>query len=99
MIAAFVKIWGELAGAVAWDEKTGIATFEYTADFKKKNWDVSPLKMPIQSAKTIFNFPELKHHLIHSKDCRDCWQMYCLIDTVINSSMGGLHKTAVWPTA
>jgi serine/threonine-protein kinase HipA len=60
MIAAFVKIWGELAGAVAWDEKTGIATFEYTADFKKKNWDVSPLKMPIQSAKTIFNFPELK---------------------------------------
>lgn len=60
MNAAFVKIWGELAGAVAWDEKTSIATFEYATDFKKRNWDLSPLKMPIQSAKTIFSFPELQ---------------------------------------
>ena len=60
MNTAFVKIWGVLAGAVAWDERTGIATFEYDSDFKKKNWDLSPLKMSIQSAKKIFNFPELK---------------------------------------
>jgi serine/threonine-protein kinase HipA len=57
---AFVKIWGVLAGAVAWDERTGIASFEYDADFKKRNWDLSPLKMPIQSPKNIFSFPELK---------------------------------------
>jgi serine/threonine-protein kinase HipA len=57
---AFVKIWGVLAGAVAWDERTGIATFEYDADFKKRNWDLSPLKMPIQYATNIFSFPELK---------------------------------------
>lgn len=49
-----------MAGAVAWDERTGIATFEYDADFKKRNWDLSPLKMPIQSATSIFSFPELK---------------------------------------
>jgi serine/threonine-protein kinase HipA len=60
MNTAFVKIWGVLAGAVAWDERTGIATFEYDADFKKRNWNLSPLKMPIQSAKSIFSFPELK---------------------------------------
>jgi serine/threonine-protein kinase HipA len=60
MNTAFVKIWGVLAGAVAWDERTGIATFEYDADFKKRNWDLSPLKMPVQSAKIIFSFPELK---------------------------------------
>jgi serine/threonine-protein kinase HipA len=60
MHTAFVKIWGALAGAVAWDERTGIATFEYDADFKKRNWDLSPLKMPIQSARNIFRFPELK---------------------------------------
>jgi serine/threonine-protein kinase HipA len=57
---AFVKIWGVLAGAVAWDVRTGIATFEYDTDFKKRNWDLSPLKMPIQSATNIFSFPELK---------------------------------------
>jgi serine/threonine-protein kinase HipA len=60
MNTAFVKIWGVLAGAVAWDARTGIATFEYDADFKKRNWDLSPLKMPVQSARNIFNFPELK---------------------------------------
>jgi len=60
MNTAFVKIWGVLAGAVAWDERTGIATFEYDADFKKRKWDLSPLKMPVQSARNIFNFPELK---------------------------------------
>ncbi|MFN4854640.1 MAG: type II toxin-antitoxin system HipA family toxin [Bacteroidota bacterium] len=60
MHTAFVKIWGALAGAVAWDERTGIANFEYDADFKKRNWDLSPLKMPVQSARNIFRFPELK---------------------------------------
>jgi serine/threonine-protein kinase HipA len=60
MNTAFVKIWGETVGAVAWDENKGIASFEYDTDFKKLNWNLSPLKMPIKSAKSIFNFPELK---------------------------------------
>ena len=60
MNTAFVKIWGETVGAVAWDENKGIASFEYDSDFKKLNWNLSPLKMPIKSAKSIFNFPELK---------------------------------------
>lgn len=60
MNTAFVKIWGELAGAVAWDPTSGIATFEYDNNFKKLNWDLSPLKMPIHYSKNIFNFPELK---------------------------------------
>lgn len=60
MTTAFVKIWGELAGAVAWDEKTGLASFEYDSKFKKMNWDLSPLVMPIESPKRIFSFPELR---------------------------------------
>lgn len=60
MNTAFVKIWGVLAGAVAWDDRTGLATFEYDSGFKNKNWDLAPLKMSIRSAKSIFNFPELK---------------------------------------
>lgn len=60
MNTAFVKIWGEMVGAVAWDENTGVASFEYDVDFKKLNWDLSPLKMPIKSARSIFNFPELR---------------------------------------
>lgn len=56
---ADVKIWGELVGAVAWDEKTGVASFEYAPSFKKLNWDLAPLKMPV-AAKKIFSFPELR---------------------------------------
>jgi len=60
MNVAEVKIWGELVGAVAWDEKTGLASFEYDPKFKKLNWDLAPLKMPINSEKKIITFPELR---------------------------------------
>ena len=60
MNTAFVKIWGELAGAVAWDEATGYATFEYDSKFKSKGWDLAPLQMPVSSAKSIFSFPALR---------------------------------------
>jgi serine/threonine-protein kinase HipA len=60
MNTAFVKIWGELVGAVAWDEKTGLASFEYDSKFKKLNWDLSPLKLPINAVKKIYTFPELR---------------------------------------
>lgn len=49
-----------MVGAVAWDDTTGMASFEFDSNFKNKHWDLSPLKMTIQSAKRIFNFPELK---------------------------------------
>jgi serine/threonine-protein kinase HipA len=62
MNSAFVKIWGELVGAVAWDERTGVASFEYDTDFKKFNWNLSPLKMPLQGSKIIHRFPELRQN-------------------------------------
>ena len=60
MNTAYIKVWGKLVGAVAWDNKTGLATFEYDSNFKKLNYDLSPLKMPIGSEKKIFSFPELR---------------------------------------
>jgi len=60
MNTAYVKIWGELVGAVAWNEATGIATFEYDPKFRQLNWDLAPLQMPIRSEKTIFEFPSLR---------------------------------------
>lgn len=58
--AAFVKIWGELVGAVSWDERTALATFEFDSKFKTLNWDLSPLKMPIGNTNNSFVFPELR---------------------------------------
>ena len=58
--AAYVKIWGQTVGAIAWDEVKGVASFEYEPKFKLKNIDLAPIKMPIQSNQKIFSFPELR---------------------------------------
>jgi serine/threonine-protein kinase HipA len=60
MTLAEVKIWGELVGAVAWNEKTSLASFEYAQSFKKMNIELAPLKMPVNGSKNIFSFPELR---------------------------------------
>ncbi len=60
MNTAFVNIWGELAGAVAWDEVSGIAAFEYDSAFKNKGWDLSPLQMSLNETNRLFRFPALR---------------------------------------
>lgn len=61
MDVAEVKIWGQLVGAVAWNQRAGVALFEYDSNFKSKKLDLAPLKMPIGSPSNIFSFPELKN--------------------------------------
>lgn len=58
--SAFVHIWGQRVGAVFWDPSTGVASFEYDSPFINTNWDLAPLKMPLDSGKRIFSFPELR---------------------------------------
>jgi len=60
MNAAYVKLWGELVGAVSWDATRGLASFEYDSKFSKNNWDIAPLKMPLSSSTRVFQFPELR---------------------------------------
>lgn len=58
---AFLKIWGERVGSVAWNKETGVASFEYEPKFIATKSDLAPLKMPIaNSNKRIFSFPELR---------------------------------------
>jgi serine/threonine-protein kinase HipA len=57
---AEVKIWGELVGAVRWDNEEQLAYFQYDPKFLQKNWDLSPIKMPIENGGRIYSFPELR---------------------------------------
>ncbi len=60
MQAAEVKIWEQLAGAVAWDHERGFATFEYNPGFKRLGWNLAPLKMSTSDHRNIFSFQELR---------------------------------------
>jgi serine/threonine-protein kinase HipA len=57
---AKMEIWGELAGAVRWDESQQLGYFQYDSKFLLKGWDLSPLRMPISQGPQIFSFPELR---------------------------------------
>jgi len=58
--SAFVKIWGEVIGAVTWREEQKLAFFEFDKDFLALNWDIAPLKMPLNSPQKLYRFPELR---------------------------------------
>ncbi|MCD6597786.1 MAG: type II toxin-antitoxin system HipA family toxin [Bacteroidales bacterium] len=57
---AEVKIWGELLGAIRWDESQQLGYFQYDLKFIQKAWDLSPIKMPIAQGSRIYSFPELR---------------------------------------
>ncbi len=57
---AYVKIWGELVGAIAWDQNQQLGMFEYDKNFSSKNWELAPIKMPVYSNQNVFSFPELR---------------------------------------
>lgn len=59
---AKINIWNQFVGAVLWDAKKGVATFEYDNAFIKNNLDLSPVIMSLEavkSGKKIFSFPSL----------------------------------------
>jgi serine/threonine-protein kinase HipA len=60
---ARVKLWGDLVGAVAWDDEQNFATFEYDPLFRRKSPEISPLTMPLGPA--IYSFPELSQRTFY----------------------------------
>lgn len=57
---AEVRIWGQLVGAVRWDDRDQLGYFQYAPRFLRKGYELSPLKMPRSGGSAIFSFPELR---------------------------------------
>jgi len=55
---AFINIYGKRVGAVAWDPKRGLASFEYDPQFKLEELPIAPIKMPNKNR--IYSFPEFR---------------------------------------
>ncbi len=59
---AFINIWNVRIGAIAWNDQTGLGSFEFDNKFRDKDWDISPIMMPLsKTGKRIFSFPENKN--------------------------------------
>jgi len=61
---AYVRLWGRLVGAVAWDDQRRRASFEFAPDFLDENLDVAPIRMPLSDARRAgapFSFPGLSY--------------------------------------
>lgn len=60
--AAEVILWNKRVGAVAWNETSQSATFEYDPVFLESGLDIAPIMMPIDRARTgstLFEFSAL----------------------------------------
>lgn len=60
---AQVNLWGRTIGAVALDEGTGIASFEYDEAFIRSGIEISPLRMPLD--RRVYTFPNLSRETFH----------------------------------
>lgn len=61
METAYINMWDQRVGAVAWDKEQGYGSFEFEPSFIRRNIDPAPLKMPLSAARErIFSFPELR---------------------------------------
>lgn len=56
---AWIKIWDTTVGVVTWNSQRLLADFQYDKGFLEKQWDLSPLKMPVSGGYRVYNFPEL----------------------------------------
>ena len=56
---AYVHIWGTLVGVGRWDVARQLASFQFDKSFLEKNWDISPIKMPVSNGERIYSFPDL----------------------------------------
>ena len=62
---AEVSLWGQLVGAVSWQDDRGYAVFEYAPAFLRTGLDISPIHMGFETAQSgdgLFAFPELSRN-------------------------------------
>ncbi len=60
---AEVRLWGHLVGALAYDSRSGISTFEYAPEWRQLGVEAAPLTMPLSSDK--YRFSGLNYDTFH----------------------------------
>ena len=63
MTFATVYLWGTKVGVVAFDDQTGVGSFEYEPSFLSSGIEISPIVMPLSTR--VYSFPELPRRSFH----------------------------------
>lgn len=63
MTVAEVLLWGTRIGTVAFDNVSGLGSFEYDPEFLVSGIEVAPIAMPL--SRRVYTFPELARHSFH----------------------------------
>ncbi len=63
MTTAEVMLWGTKIGTVAFDDNSGLGSFEYGPAFLASGIEVSPIAMPL--SRRVYTFPELARQSFH----------------------------------
>lgn len=64
MDTAYVNLWNNRIGAVAWNSERGLGTFQFDPSFITSNLDIAPLKIPLREVRNQpKNFPELRNSI------------------------------------
>ena len=60
---AEISLWGTTVGAVSLEGNASIATFQYTPQFTKSGFEISPIMMPLNQR--VYSFPTLSQATFH----------------------------------
>lgn len=64
METAYVNLWNNRVGAVAWNSERGLGTFQFEPSFITGNLDIAPLKIPLREVRNQpKNFTELRNSI------------------------------------
>ena len=63
MTVAEVILWGTKIGTIAFDDNTGLGSFEYDPAFIESGIEISPIVMPL--SRRVYTFPELARDSFH----------------------------------
>ena len=52
-----IYLWGNLVGAMSWDDERGYADFQFDDRFRSSGLDIAPLMMPLARTRGVVSFP------------------------------------------
>ena len=52
-----IYLWGNLVGAMSWDDERGYADFQFDDRFRRSGLDIAPLMMPLARTRGVVSFP------------------------------------------